>query len=77
MEDITELPEFIRKGIDLDRRPLFKALLRDIRELYELAREDFGYQPLESDYISKCHLCLDVRKFLVEKGASFKELLLL
>lgn len=72
---ITELPKFLREGIDLSKKPLFKALLRDMKELYYFATEEFGYQPLESGYISKCHLCLDIRKFLVKRGTSFNELL--
>ena len=59
-------------GIDLDELPVLKALLTDLEELYQLGRE-FGYQEREEGYISKCHLCVDIRRHLVRSG-EFKEL---
>jgi len=35
--------------------------------------EDLGYQEKEAGYVSKCDLCLDIRKYLAGKG-DFKEL---
>lgn len=61
----------ICQGIDLDEFPVLKALLTDLKELYELAKE-FGYEEREA-YISKCHLCVDVRRHLARHG-EFKEL---
>lgn len=61
----------ICRGIDLDERPVLKALLTDLAELYHLGKE-FGYEAREG-YISKCHLCLDVRRHLVRRG-DFHEL---
>jgi len=61
----------ICQGIDLGRLPVLRALLTDLEDLYRLGRE-WGYE--EGDgYISKCHLCLDVRRFLVKRG-EFEEL---
>lgn len=71
---ITELPIYTKEGVDLNNKPILRALLTDIKELYHLAQEDFGYQPSEQGYVSKCHLCLEIRKFLVEKNANFQEL---
>ena len=52
----------MREGIDLDQRPVLRALLTDLEALYDLGRR-FGYQP-RAGYISKCHLCIDVRRHL-------------
>jgi hypothetical protein len=61
----------ICQGIDLDALPVLAALLSDLADLYHLGKE-FGYEPRES-YISKCHLCLDVRRHLARHG-EFAEL---
>jgi hypothetical protein len=29
---------------------------------------DVGYQELSEGYVSKCHLCLDIRKYLASNG---------
>ena len=41
--------------------------------LLELAREEIDYQPLPEGYVGKCHLCVDLRRHLVEVG-DFTEL---
>jgi len=61
----------ICQAIDVDELPVLKALLASIEELYELGRE-FGYEEREG-YISKCHLCLDIRRHLAKHG-QFREL---
>ncbi len=58
-------------GIDLDEMPVLRALLNRMEELYELGQE-FGYEE-QDGYISKCHLCVDIRRHLVKSG-EFKEL---
>ena len=35
--------------------------------LFEMASRDFGYQPLPEGYAGKCHLCVDVRRYLTEQ----------
>ncbi len=70
--DARELDALCRDGVDLDERPVLKALLEDLRDLYDLGRQ-FGYREREEGYVSKCHLCLDVRRHLVQQG-DFKEL---
>ncbi len=76
--DAREL-DAICQGIDLDALPVLKALLTDLEMLYGLGKE-FGYEESEGyilseaeGYISKCHLCLDLRKHLARHG-EFKEL---
>ena len=68
--DARDLPALCR-GIDLDRRPVLKALLTDLQDLYRLGLA-YGYQEREG-YISKCHLCLDIRRHLARHG-DFAEL---
>jgi hypothetical protein len=41
--------------------------------LFELGKEEYGYQELLEGYTGKCHLCVDVRKHLSEQG-DFQEL---
>ena len=41
--------------------------------LADLAQTRYGYQPLPDGYAGKCHLCVDVRRYLVEV-ADFEEL---
>jgi len=59
------------QGMDLDELPVIKALLAGMDELLRLGSR-FGYEELEG-YISKCHLCLDIRRHLAHHGG-FKEL---
>ncbi|NOZ29450.1 MAG: 4Fe-4S cluster-binding domain-containing protein [Chloroflexi bacterium] len=70
--DARELDALCRDGVDLDERPVLRALLTDLRDLYELGRR-FGYEEREEGYVSKCHLCLDIRRHLVQQG-DFQEL---
>jgi hypothetical protein len=60
--------------IDLNERPILEALVTDLRRLYEFSVEEFGYKELSKGYISKCHLCLDIRKYLARQTDEFKEI---
>lgn len=60
-------------GIDLDKRAVLKALVTGIEELYKIGKE-FGYEDLSEGYVSPCHLCIDIRKHLVQKTDEFEEL---
>ena len=53
---------------------LMKAveIAEDFQGLFQFAK-GYGYQESEEGYLSKCDLCLDIRKFIVDKG-NFKEL---
>ena len=63
-----ELDRLVKEGIDLDNRPVLKYLINeDMQGLLNFAK-DRGYQDLTEGYVSKCHLCLDIRKFLVSNG---------
>ena len=54
------------RGIDLDQLLVVKALLTNMRELYDLA-VGLGYKERDG-YVSKCHLCADIRRQLVSHG---------
>ncbi|MCK4322150.1 4Fe-4S cluster-binding domain-containing protein [candidate division WOR-3 bacterium] len=61
------------KGIDLEEHLILNALVTGIKKLYEIG-VDFGYKELGGGYISKCHLCFDIRKHIVERSNEFEEL---
>ncbi len=63
----------ILQGIDLDDRPVIDALVTDMKSLHELGRQ-FGYKERAEGYLSKCHLCVDVRKCIAQQTDEFKEL---
>jgi hypothetical protein len=63
--------EALCSGIDLTMRPVVQALLGSLGELYELGTAE-GYQELDG-YVSKCHLCIDIRRHLAAVGG-FEEL---
>lgn len=56
--------------------PFINTLFQEgIKGLYELARKDYGFDESGKKYISKCHLCYDIRKFLlIEKNIRTIEL---
>lgn len=63
-----EMDRLLKEGIDLENRPVLKYLAAsDMPGLLEFAA-GLGYQELEEGYVSKCHLCLDIRKYLQANG---------
>jgi MoaA/NifB/PqqE/SkfB family radical SAM enzyme len=50
---------------NIDEKPLIKILIE--KGPYGLMRyaKNFGFKELEDGYVGKCHLCVDVRKYLV------------
>ncbi len=63
----------ILQGIDLDDRPIIDALVTDLKGLYELGKQ-FSYSECAEGYISKCHLCVDIRRHITHHTDEFKEL---
>jgi hypothetical protein len=62
-----DLDALLEEGIDLDERPVLRFLVAgDTQGLFCYAT-DLGYQESGEGYISKCDLCLDLRKHLVSK----------
>jgi len=56
------------RDVDPDERPVLAALLTDIKKLHDLAVGNLGYLPKARGYVSKCHLCVDIRRRLVFSG---------
>ncbi len=71
--DAKELKALL-KGINLETRPILKALATDIKKLYEIGTGKFGYKENPDGYISKCHLCVDIRRHIANQTEEFKEL---
>ncbi|MCX7815960.1 MAG: radical SAM protein [Syntrophales bacterium] len=70
--DCRKLDELLREGVHLLDKPVLRFLIvDDFRGLFNYARE-YGYEP-EEGYVSKCHLCVDIRRFLSSVG-EFSEL---
>ncbi len=70
---VEDLPRFVAH-FDARQRPLVRILIEEgPYGLYLLARKDFGLKDLHRRYAGKCHLCTEVRKFLVQR-ADFEEL---
>jgi MoaA/NifB/PqqE/SkfB family radical SAM enzyme len=63
-------------GIDLEDYPVIARLVspRGIEELHRFSVEEFGYRELREGYVSKCHMCVDIRKHISEQTDEFKEL---
>ncbi len=66
--------EQVFTGFDINKLPIIQALCTDVKELYELGKEEFGYKEPPEGYISGCHLCLDIRRHIAYKSDRFKEL---
>ncbi|MEM2915510.1 MAG: hypothetical protein QXH91_08970, partial [Candidatus Bathyarchaeia archaeon] len=62
------------RGIDLSDKPILNALATDLKNLYEFAAKEFNYRELSEGYVSKCHLCIDIRKHIAKQTDEFKEL---
>jgi hypothetical protein len=71
--DAQNLDLICEEGIDADSHPILDFLTAsDFEGLSQFATKDFGYEEKSEGYVSKCHLCLDIRKHLAREG--FEEL---
>ncbi len=63
------------KPLTADEYPFITKLYSNgIKEFLNMAISEFGFKPLK-EYFNKCHLCFDIRKYLVkEKNVHSKEL---
>ena len=64
----------ICQGIDLNEHPILNALATDLKTLFELGVEVFNYKQRREGYISKCHLCVDLRRHITQETDEFQEL---
>ena len=57
-----------------EKYPFFHILfLRGVSGLFELVSDEYGFKPL-TGYVSKCHLCFEIRRYLVlDKGIRARE----
>jgi hypothetical protein len=67
--DLDSLREIV-----LDEKAILEALVTDLKKLYEFGVKESGYIELSEGYISKCHLCVDIRKYLAKQTDEFEEL---
>ncbi len=68
-----DLPRFVAH-FDYRKRPLTRILIEEgPYGLYLWAQKEFGFKPSQEGYAGKCHLCVEVRHFLVEQD-EFPEL---
>jgi hypothetical protein len=71
--DARKLDLICEEGVNVDSYPILKFLAgADFEGLFQFATKDFGYEKKSEGYVSKCHLCLDIRKHLAKEG--FEEL---
>jgi len=56
----------ISKEIDPKKYPYLSILINGgVNSMYKLVTTQYGFVPKTDGYISKCHLCYEIRKFLV------------
>ncbi len=74
--DARDLEKICQDGINLDENPIIEILVspKGIMKLFEYAVKEYGYRERNDGYVSKCHLCLDIRKHIVEQTDDFNEL---
>lgn len=58
--------EKIYRDFDLEKNPFLAKISQDIKLAVEYAA-DLGFIPEPEGYSGKCHLCLEMRRFLVSK----------
>lgn len=72
--DWHDLPQLLADFQARQYPPLIEALIaRGPYGLYEFARERYRYEAMPDGYTGKCHLCVDVRRHLMDTG-EFAEL---
>jgi hypothetical protein len=64
----------ICQGIDLNEHPVLYALATGLETLCELGVREFNYKQRSEGYVSKCHLCVDVRRHIAQQTDEFQEL---
>ena len=67
--------EDVGSGLPATEYPFLSTLFREgIAGFFELATNEYGYKP-SGEYLFKCDLCFDIRKYLVlQVGVSSREL---
>ncbi|MFX1600244.1 MAG: radical SAM protein [Promethearchaeota archaeon] len=72
---IRNLDSLCNEGINLDDYPILRALiLGNFKDLYEFAHKEFGFKEKNEGYVSKCHVCFEIRRHIISETDKFKEL---
>jgi hypothetical protein len=71
--DSRRVINLVRNGIEIGDYPILRYLIDDDFEGLLKFANDRGYREPAEGYLSKCHLCIDLRKHLSMKG-DYKEL---
>ena len=67
--------EDLGRPLPAGKYPLLDTLAATgIRGLHDLAGQTHGYRPQRRVYLNHCDLCTEIRTFLLQKGARFREL---
>jgi len=73
--DARKINQLLEEGIDLDEKPILNILIsKNLEELYKLAVREFDYKEREDGYISRCDLCLDIRRCIALQTEEYQEL---
>jgi len=73
--EIKDLSSLCSEGINLDEFPILKTLIfGKLKDLYKFAVDKFEFKENVEGYISKCHVCFEIRKEIILKTSDFKEL---
>lgn len=74
--DARKLETLCQEGIELDDNPIIEKLTspRGVGKLFDYACKEHGYKERKEGYVSKCHLCLDLRRHIIEQTSEFREL---
>lgn len=68
-----DLDRLAKEGVDLEKRPILQYLINDdMKGLFHIAKH-MEYKEINDGYVSKCHLCLDIRKHLSARS-NYEEL---
>jgi hypothetical protein len=71
--DCRRLDALLREGVRVEERPVLALLIEeDLEGVLRLA-VDLGYRESPAGYLSRCHLCVDIRRHLAATG-EFAEL---
>lgn len=62
------------RRLRLAETPILAAVATDLQALYTLAVRDFDYRDRVAGYVSKCHLCVDIRRHIAQQTEAFTEL---
>ncbi|MEM1583859.1 MAG: radical SAM protein [Nitrososphaerota archaeon] len=73
--DARKLDQLVEEGIELDDKPILEMLInKNLGELYKFVVKEFNYKEKVGGYISKCHLCLDMRRCIATRSRDYPEL---